>query len=137
MPLSLKLFIKKRTLIAVLITILFAVITNKYWLIIKPVSVDFDVNSKGSWEIEVSFNKKDDNLFNKIKSKYVDVNLDKTKHINININRIKHAKRIKLKFTRITGKSAIEVKNIKLQKGKVKLDNLNTFILKGGGRINH
>ena len=35
--------IKKRTLIAIIITITTIIVTNKFWLVFRPMPVDFDI----------------------------------------------------------------------------------------------
>ena len=71
---------KKRTVIAIIITIITIIATNKYWFVIRPMSVNFDIFGHGACNIEVQLNNKDDDEFI---NKTVDLKI--TNHDNNNI----------------------------------------------------
>ena len=49
---------KKRTVIAIIITIICIIATNKFWLIFKPINVSFNIKGQGTPFIEVCLDKK-------------------------------------------------------------------------------
>ncbi len=118
--------IKKRTIIAIVITIVTIIATNKLWLIFKPMPVDFDIKGKGRCNIEVQLNKKDNDKFNKIKSQSIILDLNENTHASFNVKRPKFPKRIKLVITGLEDNSPIEISNITLR-GKYHLDDLKQF----------
>ncbi len=124
--------IKRRIVITLIITLFIIFATNKLWLKFSPVSVDFDVEGKGNYTVEVQLNKKNNNEFRKIKSEEIDVNFDKEKHVNIDIPRSKMPKRIQIIFSRIGEKEPLKITNIQLGKGKLKLNDLNKFTVNTG-----
>ena len=119
--------IKKRTIIAIIITIVTIIATNKLWLIFKPMPVDFDIKGKGRCNIEVQLNKKDNDKFDKIQSQSIILNLNKYTHANFNVKMAKFPKRIKLVITGLEDNSPVEISNITLRNGKYNLDDLKQF----------
>lgn len=119
--------IKKRTIIAIIITTVTIIATNKQWLIFKPMPVDFDIKGKGQCNIEVQLNKKDNDKFNKIKSQNILLDLNKNTHANFNVKRSRFPKRIKFVITDLEDNSPVEMSNITLRNGKYKLDDLKQF----------
>ena len=57
--------IKKRTITAIILTALVIILTSNIWHSLKPVFVDFDIQSKGKCNIEVQLNRKDTDEFKK------------------------------------------------------------------------
>ena len=119
--------IKKRTIIAIIITIVTIIATNKLWLIFKPMPVDFDIKGKGQCNIEVQLNKKDNDKFNKIKSQCIILDLNKDSHASFNVKRSRCPKRIRFVITGLKDNSPVEISNITLRNGKYKLDDLKQF----------
>ena len=120
--------IKKRTIIAIIITIVTIIATNKQWLIFKPMPVDFDIKGKGQCNIEVQLNKKDNDKFNKIKSQSIILDLNKDTHASFNVKRSRFPKRIKFVITGLEDNSPVEISNITIRNGKYNLDELSQFI---------
>ena len=119
--------IKKRTIIAIIITIVTIIATNKLWLIFKPMPVDFYIKGKGQCNIEVQLNKKDNDEFNKIKSQCIILDLNKDSHASFNVKRSRCPKRIRFVITGLKDNSPVEISNITLRNGKYKLDDLKQF----------
>ena len=120
--------IKKRTIIAIIITVVTIVATNKLWLIFNPMPVDFDIKGQGQCNIEVLLNKKDNDKFDKIKTQSITLDLNKNNHASFNVKRARFPKRIKLVISGLESNSPIEISNITLRNGKYKLDDLKQFI---------
>ncbi len=123
---------KKRTIIAIIITIFTLFCSNKLWLDFSPMSVDFDILGKGECNIEAQLNKKDNNEFKQIKSQGRKINLEEISHVRISVERSKFPKRIRFVFNDITDDNQIEIKNITLKNGKYKLDDLKAFSINNG-----
>lgn len=124
-------YIRKRTMAAVIITIIVLIITNKYWFIFKPMPVDFNIYGEGNCNINVQLNKKDNDEFTKIKQENISVNLDDTSHVYFHVNRSKSPKRIRIVLSEFKQNSPLVIKDIQLRYGKVKLDNLEKFKITG------
>ncbi len=121
---------KKRTIIAIIITALVVFCSNRLWLDFKPMAVDFNISGKGICNIEVQLNKENNDKFERIKSLGKKINLDKNQHAHFSIERAKFPKRLRLVFKNLD--STVEIKNITLKKGKYKIDDLNQFMLNQG-----
>ena len=119
--------VKKRTIITIIITICIIVLTNKFWLVFKPMPVDFDIKSQGKCNIEVQLNKKDNDKFDKIKTQSITLDLNKNNHASFNVKRARFPKRIKLVISGLESNSPIEISNITLRNGKYNLDDLKQF----------
>lgn len=119
--------IKKRTIIAIIITVVTIVATNKLWLIFNPMPVDFDIKGQGQCNIEILLNKKDNDKFDKIKTQSITLDLNKNNHASFNVKRARFPKRIKLVISGLESNSPIEISNITLRNGKYKLDDLKYF----------
>ncbi len=131
--------ISKRALLALIITIVTVISANKYWFVVKPISVDFDIKANGTYNIEAQLNRKDDDKFTKSKYAKKELKLnDEEYHANIQIraNRIKFPKRFRLVID-CTNTTPIEIKNISLKDGKYKFNDLSKFALEnqGGGIV--
>ena len=120
--------VKKRTIITIILTICIIVLTNKFWLVFKPMPVDFDINGQGKCNIEVQLNKKDNDKFDKIKTQSITLDLNKNNHVSFNVERARFPKRIKFVISGLKSNSPIEISNITLRNGKYKLDDLKQFI---------
>ncbi len=121
---------RRRTIIAIIITALVVFLTNKVWLNFKPMTVDFDISGRGICNIEVQLNKENNDKFEKIKSLGKKINLDKNQHAHFSIERAKFPKRLRLVFKNLD--STVEIKNITLKNKKYKLDDLNAFGINAG-----
>ena len=121
---------KKRTIIAAIITTFILFFTNNLWLNFKPMSVDFNISGKGICEIEVQLNNKNNDKFEEVKSLGKKINLGKTRHAQYKINQANFPKRLRLVFKNLN--SPVEIKNITLKNGKYKIDNLSKFTLSEG-----
>lgn len=58
--------LRKRTFIAVLITVVTLIASSQLWLIRTPMTAEMDILGKGNANVEVLLNKKDNNDFIKI-----------------------------------------------------------------------
>ena len=119
--------IKKRTIIAIIITVVTIVATNKLWLIFNPMPVDFDIKGQGQCNIEVLLNKKDNDKFDKIKTQSITLDLNKNNHASFNVKRARFPKRIKIVISGLESNAPIEISNIMLRNGKYKIDDLKQF----------
>ncbi len=110
--------IKKRTIIAIIITLFVIVATNKLWLVLKPTQLDVSFYSPIKYQVKAMFNKKykqfDEKEFN-----------NKINQVKFNIY-TKSFKRISLNFytTEEFENTKLEIKSIEAegQKGKLELD---------------
>ena len=59
---------RRRTIIAIIVTVITVICTNKLWLVYSPMPVEMDIKGSGNCNIEVQLNKKDNNKFEKIKA---------------------------------------------------------------------
>lgn len=125
--------LRKRTFIAVLITVFTLVATNQFWLIRKPITVEMDVIGNGKINIDAILNKKDNDEFSKVRQGNQTINLSKDKHVVINVKNIKHPKRLKLAISNLDKNKEIILKNISLKNGQYKLANPDNINLIGGG----
>ena len=80
-----KSFAKKRTIISIIITIIVLCAVSKYWLIVKPFHIGFDIKGKGSCKIEVVINKKNNHDFDKTRSEDININLNENSHADFYI----------------------------------------------------
>ena len=76
------LLVRKRTVIALFISIASLILTNRYWLTYQPISVSADISGFDKCKIEVQLNKKDSDKFNKVRSSKLNINLDETNNAN-------------------------------------------------------
>lgn len=134
MNLFLGLKIKKRTIVAIILTIILIVALNSFWLTFKPVKVDFNINGDGFLTVNVILNRKNDDIFKKVKSSEIDINLNEISDVSLNVKRIKRFKKIKIAFSNITSKKPIYLNNIVLN-NKIKLDDYNKFKVTGADYI--
>ncbi len=121
---------KKRTIIAIIITALVVFCSNRLWLDFKPMTVDFDISGRGICNIEVQLNKENNDKFEKIKSFGKKINLDETHHTTFSIERAKFPKRLRLVFNNLN--SPVQIKNITLKNKKYKLDDIKTMSINAG-----
>lgn len=118
-----KLFnIKKRSLVAILITIVVIAIFNKYWLVFKPISVHLDVRGNEICNIKVALNKKDNSEFKRIKSAETEINLNKESELNFFVKKIKYPKRIKIIIADVEKDKIITIENVKIEDKVLDLD---------------
>lgn len=122
---------KKRTIIAIIITIITIIATNKYWFVIRPLPVNFDILGHGNCNIEVQLNKKDNDEFKKVKSESIYINLDEKKHADIFVNRAKYPKRIKLIFSNLSSDEPIIISHLRFDDGRFTIDNIKKFKVDG------
>lgn len=87
---------RKRTIIALILTILCVAATNRYWLIFKPFNVCFNVKGQGIAHIEVLLNKKNNNDFKKVKRSGLDIDLSKLENFDVTFQHVTSPKRLKL-----------------------------------------
>ena len=127
---------KKRNIIAIIITIITIIATVKYWFIIRPLPVNFDILGHGTCNIEVQLNKKDNDEFKKVKSESVYINLDEKKHADVLVNRAKYPKRIKLILSNLSTNEPITISNIQFRDGRFTLENIEKFKVDGASVVN-
>ena len=87
---------RKRTIIALLLTVLCVSVTNRYWLIFKPFNVKFDIKGNGVAYVEVLLNKKNNADFKKVKRSGYDIDLSKSSKFYVTFSHIASLKRLKL-----------------------------------------
>ncbi len=123
-----KINIKKRTIIAILFTIIVVIMTHNFWLIFKPMIVDIQLESKNPCNIEVQLNKKNNDEFKRISKKDTDVNNINCSTIHFEIKNIKFPKKLKIIITTPTKAKPLIIKSISLKNGK--------YIIKDFKKIN-
>ncbi|OLA95045.1 MAG: hypothetical protein BHW64_00720 [Candidatus Melainabacteria bacterium LEY3_CP_29_8] len=106
-----------------MLTVLCLILTNKLWLVFKPLSVNFDFEGNGKYNIEVQLNKKDNNEFKKIKSDNKKFVINNGEKLNFEIKRAKYPKRIKFIFISENDKETFKISNINIQNIEYKIDN--------------
>lgn len=105
--------------------------SNKFWLMIRPMSVNFDILGHGKCRIEVQLSKKDDNEFAKVRSGSIRINLEDQKHADIVVNRAKSPKRVKLILSDLSSNEPIAISNVKFRDGKYALESIGKFKVDG------
>ena len=119
-------------MLSIIITIITIIATNKFWLIFKPMPVEFDIKGKGKYNLEVQLNKKDDNEFTKIKSGAININLNENDHADFEIKKAKCPKRIRIIIiSDFSDFKPLTISNIQLKNGKLKINNLEKFKTEG------
>ena len=119
---NIQLFIRKRTIIAIIITILAICGFKKYWFIYSPMPVDLDITGKGHCNVEIVLNKTDSTDINLGRKENVNINLDKTSQISVLIKKISKTKKFIIVLTDFVQESPITLSNINLNNGKKALD---------------
>ncbi len=114
--------IKKRKVIAILLTFICLILTNKFWLKFRSVPIDFDIWGNGNYNVEVQLNKKNNDEFKKIKNGFITIDSNQNlQHARIEIARAKYPKRIKLIFHNVENKTPIKISNLNIKDGKINL----------------
>ena len=123
---------RKRTIIALILTILCVAAANRYWLIFKPFNVCFNINGQGLTNIEVLLNKKNNNDFKKVKRAGYDIDLSKSSKFNVTFAHVTSAKRIKivLNKTFTPPPKTLVISGFELRNGKYKINDLENFSAK-------
>lgn len=117
---------KKRNLISIVGTIVFAILTNHYWLVFKPMETNFDIKGIGTAQITVFLDKKyNDEDWQKAKSETKKINLYKTNHIQYFVENSRCPKKFKIEITDIN--NPVKISNITIRNGEYKLNDLNSF----------
>lgn len=116
---------RKRTILAVLATVLIVCLSNNLWLSFSPLSVDFDINAKSTGNIEVR-------LTHGVNKIYDGLKFSEINHLNYSVDNAKFHKKIKFYFSGLNNVSPIVLNNITLRNGKVKLDKWKNFKIEGG-----
>ena len=106
--------IKKRTIIAFIITCIVVFATNKIWLVFHPFPVDIQLEGKGKYNSIVYLSKKDNDTFKSHKSTLATINLDENSAFHYDINRAKVVKRFKLTINDVYARDKFLLKEIKL-----------------------
>jgi len=123
-------YIKKRTVIAILITLVTLILLNKYWLIFKPMPVSMDIEGNGPCHLEVLLNKVSSDDFKNSKSASTFYNSKEKTNITLLVHRSRQPKRLRITLTNCKSSSPIILGNINLKQGKSKLK-LNKFKTEG------
>ena len=119
-----KLNIKKRIILTLILTILCLFYTNKYWLIVKPLQIQFDIKGNGVLTLAIILN-------NKNNEKYTEtLDLSKVSKLNFEVQTPLVVRSLKLAFD--AGSSTAPppdfmISAISLREGKYKLDDLANF----------
>lgn len=121
---------RRRTIIALVLTILCAVALNRYWLVFRPFQVGFDIKGQGIVNILVLLNKEDNTRFKHVKKAENTINLSESQEFEVIMNHVTAPKRLKLSLSAdldpMGGKSLC-ISGIKLRGGKYKLNDLENF----------
>lgn len=120
---------RKRTLLALFVSILFLVLTNKTWLIYKPVLVHFDANYTGEVQFIADLNKQNNFEFKKFKSGIIKrTGKSSFRPLDIKVKRCKRVKafRLSLAGDDIINKKII-INNVWIRKPKYSLNNYNKY----------
>lgn len=121
--------IKKRVILAIVLTIINIFILNKYWLIFKPMHVSLNIQGQGKCYVDVFLNKKDDDKFIKVKRARELINFGEDNHIDFYVNRSKFPKRIKFNISDVHTDTKIIISDIKI--GSFEIKNLEKFEILG------
>ena len=121
--------IKKRTIVAFILTILFLILTKNIWLINKPVEVDVDIYSGSNVSIITQLNRKNNNEFIKVRTDKITVSKDRNSICKFKIKTTKTSKRIQFLILLEGKKKPIILKNIKINNGKQILENKNFVVI--------
>ncbi len=87
---------RRRTIIALVLTILCAVALNRYWLVFRPFQVGFDIKGQGIVNILVLLNKEDNTRFKHVKKAENTINLSESQEFEVIMNHVTSPKRLKL-----------------------------------------
>lgn len=87
---------RKRTIIALMLTVLCAIALNRYWLIFRPFQVGFNIKGQGIVNILVLLNKEDNNRFKHVKKAENTINLSESQEFEVIMNHVTFPKRLKL-----------------------------------------
>lgn len=123
---------RRRTIIALVLTILCAVALNRYWLVFRPFQVGFDIKGQGIVNILVLLNKEDNTKFKHVKKAENTINLSESQEFEVIMNHVTSPKRLKLSlradFSPMGGGAgSLYISGIKLRGGKYRLDDLENF----------
>lgn len=124
---------RRRTIIALVLTILCAVALNRYWLVFRPFQVGFDIKGQGIVNILVLLNKEDNTRFKHVKKAENTINLSESQEFEVIMNHVTSPKRLKLSlradFNPMGGGGAgsLYISGIKLRGGKYRLNDLENF----------
>ena len=124
---------RKRTIIALVLTILCVAAANRYWLIFKPFSVQFYIKGDGVASIEVLLNKKNNAEFKKVKRGGYDIDLSKSSKFYVTFSHVTSPKRLKLALRKPFdlsgggGAGSLAITGLELRDGKYKLKDLENF----------
>lgn len=122
---SIKLHIKKRAILAGIITLITLAVTFQCWFIFKPMHVALDLEGKSTLNVNVFLNKLDEDGFREAKEDNMDVDLNKTSHVNFHIGRSRFPKRVRIVLSNLKINQKITLSNLKL--GKFGIDDLSKF----------
>lgn len=118
-------FARKRTIISIIITIIALCAISKYWLIVKPFHIGFDIKGNGNRKIEAVINKKNNPDFNKTRSEFININLNENSHADFYIKSSSSPKRLKIVIYDLKPNDKLILSNI--QSENLKPDKLNEF----------
>ena len=120
---------RKREILGIILTLLLLVLTNKHWLIFKPMPVSFQVKGNGDYTFTVQLNKKDNNEFQKVKQCTIKKHLSGGyQKCECQIDRVRFPKRFRI-VVNTPNLSPIEIKDISLKNGKYKFPSVSHFAL--------
>jgi hypothetical protein len=118
---------KKRTIIAAIITLICVVSSNKFWLIYGDAGIDFNVSGKGKTKFEtVLYYGQNENRKESVSKT---INLDDTSKLTVSVKRAKAPKRLKVIISpqNKLQESAILISDLQLNYEKHKIDAFNNF----------
>ena len=123
---------RRRTIIALVLTILCAVALNRYWLVFRPFQVGFDIKGQGIVNILVLLNKEDNTKFKHVKKAENTINLSESQEFEVIMNHVTSPKRLKLSLCADFdpmggGAGSLYISGIKLRGGKYRLNDLENF----------
>ncbi len=121
---------KKRTLLALVVTIIVCLLTKKCWLYPKDLPFDFNIKGQGKCQFEVQFNKKNDLKFKKVKSFILEKNLNETSKLKLVATNVSNPKYFKI-IIKPNNQNKIIISDINFKNSKYEITDLNNFEIGG------
>ncbi len=126
--------IKKRVLLTSLLVLLILFATKSFWLEIKPINVELEIENAQNSTVEVLLNKKYDNNFLPYRVKKASWKIQENNLHNIvfKISTNKKVQKIRIVFSDLKPQKQIMVSNIRLRLGKCLINREDAFKIDSG-----
>ncbi len=121
--------IKKRLIIAIILTIGALIATNGFWLTFKPFTFKMFVGSEAKNEVTIKteLNRKNDDSFKRAYSEQRTINLDEPKYYEVIFNRKTPPKKLRLIFSNLIPNTKYEISNLTFKNERIHINNLSAF----------